>query len=227
MNCVWQCEIDDDATEVLSQHWPRVKRHGDIRTFEPTWCDVICGGFPCQDISKAGKCDGLEGARSGLWSEYLRIIREVRPRFIIVENVSALLVFGMGRVLGDLAASGYDAEWDCIPAAAIGAAHLRDRVFIVAYTVCESAKVEKYRRANGGRWIAGALEPAVLSQRNGSSGTEGIGTRDLLARWEAVHGSNQPERGMVAVVDGVSDRLVGNAVMPQIGEWIGRKILSV
>ncbi len=138
-----------------------------------------------------------------------------------------LLIFGMGRVLGDLAESGYDAEWDCIPAAAIGAAHLRDRVFIVAYAVCESAKVEKYRRANGGRWIAGALEPAVLSQRNGSSGAEGFGTRDLLARWETVHGSDQPERGMVAVVDGVSDRLVGNAVMPQIGEWIGRKILSV
>jgi DNA (cytosine-5)-methyltransferase 1 len=227
MECAWQVEIDEAATEVLSQHWPNVRRHGDIRTFEPTRCDIIAGGFPCQDISKAGKCEGLAGARSGLWSEYLRIIREVRPRFIIVENVTALLVWGIDRVLGDLAESGYDAEWECIPAAAIGAAHLRDRVFIVAYAMCESAKVEECRRANGGRWIAGALEPAVLSQRNGSSGAEGSSTCDLLARWETVHGSDQPERGMVAVVDGVSDRLVGNAVMPQIGEWIGRKILSV
>ena len=94
--------------------------------------DVICGGFPCQDISVAGKGAGIEGSRSGLWSEYARIIGEVRPRYVIVENVAALLGRGLERVLGDLAALGFDAEWHCIPASAVGAPHRRDRVWIVA-----------------------------------------------------------------------------------------------
>lgn len=95
--------------------------------------DVICGGFPCQDVSVAGKRVGLEGERSGLWEEMRRIIREVRPRLVIVENVRGLLSLGIGRVLGDLAELGYDAEWTVLSAASQGAPHRRDRVFIVAY----------------------------------------------------------------------------------------------
>ena len=94
--------------------------------------DVICGGFPCQDISTAGKGAGITGERSGLWKEYARIIGEVRPRYVIVENVAALLGRGIERVLGDLAALGYDAEWHCIPASAVGAPHRRDRIWIIA-----------------------------------------------------------------------------------------------
>jgi site-specific DNA-cytosine methylase len=97
------------------------------------YVDVLCGGFPCQDLSYAGKGAGLDGERSGLWGEYARLIRELRPRYVVVENVSALLARGLGRVLGDLAACGYDAEWDCIPASAVGAPHRRDRVWLVAY----------------------------------------------------------------------------------------------
>ena len=97
-------------------------------------CDLLAGGFPCQDISVAGKGAGLQGARSGLWSEFHRLIREIRPRYVLVENVTALLGRGLGTVLGDLAESGYDAEWDCIPASALGAPHQRDRVWIVAYS---------------------------------------------------------------------------------------------
>jgi DNA (cytosine-5)-methyltransferase 1 len=97
------------------------------------YVDVLCGGFPCQDLSYAGKGAGLDGARSGLWAEYARLVRELRPRYVIVENVPALLARGMERVLGDLAAIGYDAEWDCIPASAVGAPHRRDRVWLVAY----------------------------------------------------------------------------------------------
>jgi hypothetical protein len=85
--------------------------------------DVICGGFPCQDISNAGKRAGIDGERSGLWSEYARVIGELRPRYVIVENVAALLGRGLERVLGDLAALGFDAEWHCIPASAVGAPH--------------------------------------------------------------------------------------------------------
>jgi DNA (cytosine-5)-methyltransferase 1 len=137
MRCEWQVEIDPYARAVLAKHWPDVRRHEDVRTFPPPegeWgVDVICGGFPCQDISVAGKGAGLAGARSGLWYEYARIIGELRPRYVIVENVAALLARGMGTVLGDLSTLGYDAEWHVIPASAVGAPHRRERVWIVAY----------------------------------------------------------------------------------------------
>jgi DNA (cytosine-5)-methyltransferase 1 len=135
MKCKWQVEIDPYATEVLKKHWPEVPKHDDVRTFPPQGdhaVDVICGGFPCQDISLAGKGAGLAGARSGLWYEFARIIGDIRPRYVIVENVAALLARGMATVLGDLSTLGYDAEWHVISAASVGAPHRRDRVWIVA-----------------------------------------------------------------------------------------------
>lgn len=98
--------------------------------------DLLLGGFPCQDISNAGKRLGIDGERSGLWREYARIIREVRPNYVFVENVSALLGRGLERVLGDLAESGFDAEWLCLRASDVGAPHRRERVFILAYAQC-------------------------------------------------------------------------------------------
>jgi DNA (cytosine-5)-methyltransferase 1 len=130
----WQVEIDEYCRQVLAKHWPDVPRFGDIRTVldvEPV--DVLCGGFPCQDLSSAGRREGIDGENSVLWAEFARIIRLVRPRYIIVENVPALLKRGMGRVLADLAGYGYDAEWQCIPAAAFGAPHYRNRLFIIGY----------------------------------------------------------------------------------------------
>jgi DNA (cytosine-5)-methyltransferase 1 len=134
------CEIEPYCQAVLRKHWPEVPIYDDVRKLsvgrlasdgiEP---DVICGGFPCQDISVAGKGEGIEGERSGLWSEFARLIGEIRPRFAIVENVSNLLGRGLDRVLGDLAALRFDAEWHCIPASAVGAPHRRDRIWIVAY----------------------------------------------------------------------------------------------
>lgn len=146
----FQVEIDPFATAVLAKHWPEVPKFADIRSVSATTLprvDVLCGGFPCQDISLAGKGAGIaEGTRSGLWSEYHRLICELRPRYVVVENVAALKSRGLDRVLGDLAASGYDAEWDCIPACAIGAPHRRDRLWIVAYPA--SGRGER-------RWTAG------------------------------------------------------------------------
>jgi DNA (cytosine-5)-methyltransferase 1 len=132
---VWQCEIDPFCRAVLAKHWPDAKRYDDVRSIDgfTQRVDVICGGFPCQDISDAGKRAGIDGERSGLWSEYARIVGILRPRFVVVENVAALLGRGMGRVLGDLAALGYDAEWSTLRASDIGAPHRRERVFIVAY----------------------------------------------------------------------------------------------
>ena len=137
MECVWQVEIDDYATKVLEKHWPEVHREKDIREcgkHNLEWVDVIAGGFPCQDISYAGRGAGLDGERSGLFFEAVRVVRELQPRAVVLENVAALLTRGLDRVLGTLAEVGYDAEWHCIPAAAVGAPHVRDRVFIIAYS---------------------------------------------------------------------------------------------
>src|SRR5258708_2164912 len=141
MRTVAFCEIDPFCRRVLAKHWPDVPVYDDVRTLTAArvgscgqLIDVICGGFPCQDISFAGKGAGIGGERSGLWSEYARIIGEVRPKYVIVENVAALLGRGLERVLGDLAALGFDAEWHCIPASAVGAPHRRDRVWIVAHS---------------------------------------------------------------------------------------------
>ncbi len=134
------CEVSPKCRHLLQHHWPEAPIYDDVCTLtadrlaaDGIAVDVICGGFPCQDLSFAGKGAGLSGKRSGLWSEFARLIRELRPRVVIVENVSALLSRGLGVVLGDLAACGYDAEWDCIPASAVGAPHRRDRLWIVAY----------------------------------------------------------------------------------------------
>lgn len=138
---VAQCEIEEYPRKILAKHWPEAKRYEDVRTLNATTLrrdgisvDAICGGFPCQDISTAGTGAGIEGERSGLWTEYARLIGELRPKLVFVENVAALLGRGLDKVLGDLAALGYDAEWHCIPASAVGAPHRRDRLWIIAYT---------------------------------------------------------------------------------------------
>jgi DNA (cytosine-5)-methyltransferase 1 len=154
MRSVWQCEIDPYCQRVLAKHWPDVLRVPDIRDVGAgtvPYVDVICGGFPCQDLSYAGKGAGLDGERSGLWSEYARVIRELRPRYVLVENVSALLARGLGRVLGDLAEVGMACEWGCIRAADVGAPHLRDRVWLVAYRTRDGATGTAQAGADGQR----------------------------------------------------------------------------
>ena len=144
MRVSWQVELDPYCRAVLARHFPQAVRFEDVRevgagTLEPV--DLICGGFPCQDLSPAGRGAGLDGARSGLWGEFARIVRELRPRYVVVENVPALLTgkgkrwdrAPVGRVLGDLAEAGYDAEWACLSAREFGAPHLRKRVWLVAY----------------------------------------------------------------------------------------------
>ncbi len=134
---VWQVERDPFCRSILARHWPDAVRFDDVRTvgshnLEPV--DVICGGFPCQDISYAGKGLGLSGERSGLWYEFARIVGEMGPRFVVVENVAALIARGIGDVLGTLSDLGYDAQWRAVRASDVGAPHRRERIFIVAYT---------------------------------------------------------------------------------------------
>lgn len=131
------CEKDNFRQSVLRHHWPDTPIYHDIREVsgeEIGHADTMCGGFPCQDVSVAGFRGGIRpSTRSGLWAEFCRILRNVGPGTVVLENVTGLLSLGLGRVLGDLASCGYDAEWFCFPAASVGAPHSRDRVWIVAY----------------------------------------------------------------------------------------------
>ncbi len=227
---VWQVEIDPFARRVLEKHWPDVRRHDDVRTFPPDptedWrCDLICGGFPCQDISHAGKREGINGASSGLWGEFSRIIRMVRPRLVLVENVPALFVRGMGRVLGDLAEIGYDAEWDCISAGYLGAWHRRDRVFILAYPASERQAKQMRLESKDHQWAGSARVGGVIFNQSFHDGAD-----ELLDGW-AYGGFWSPESPFQRVAHGVPrgvDRLrgIGNAVVPQVAEWIGNRILD-
>lgn len=131
------CEVDKKCQAVLKKHWPDLPIFDDVSNLKgkdiEEKIDVICGGFPCQDISLAGKGAGLAGKRSGLWSEFHRLIEEIRPKYAIIENVSALRSRGLDQVLREISEIGYDAEWHCITAASVGAPHRRDRIWIVAY----------------------------------------------------------------------------------------------
>jgi DNA (cytosine-5)-methyltransferase 1 len=135
MKVIWQSEIDPYASRVLAKHWPEVPNYGNIKNIR--WGDlvspdVICGGYPCQPFSTAGKRQGTEDPRH-LWPWVREAISELRPKYAILENVRGHITLGLNAVLGDLASIGYDAEWHVISAASVGAPHRRDRVFIVAY----------------------------------------------------------------------------------------------
>ena len=232
MRVRWQVEIDPYCQRVLTKHWPHVTRYGDIKTIdwdsvEPV--DLLCGGFPCQDISLAGKGAGLAGDRSGLWFEYAKAIAALRPRYVLIENVSALRSRGLDQVLGSLAALGYDAEWHCIPACAVGAPHRRDRVWIIAHSksdrtqrgifqqgrtiVGDDGDIQFVAYANTERWFG---RPGLVGEARGGEFTHG-------GWWES-----EPPVGRVAYgIPHRVDRLrgLGNAIVPQIAEMIGRAIL--
>jgi DNA (cytosine-5)-methyltransferase 1 len=215
MRTAWFCEVDTFCQRILAKHWPDVPCYPDIRELrgvdvEPV--DILCGGFPCQDISAAGKGAGLAGARSGLWSEYARLVGELRPRYVIVENVPVLRTRGLDRVLADLDACGYDAEWDGIPASTVGAPHKRDRIWIVAYPQREGSQGLRAKRGLG----------------EGSGEVEADWRRDVRGGGRT-YWCVEPDVGRV--VDGVPDRVdrltaLGNALVPQIAEWIGRRIVE-
>lgn len=127
-------EVDPFCRRILRQHWPGVPIHQDICNFRPKagFADVIVGGFPCQDISIAGKQRGIkEGTRSGLFYELMRVVRSAEPRYIVLENVSAIVSGGLELVLREIASAGFDAEWACIKASDVGACHQRNRWWLV------------------------------------------------------------------------------------------------
>jgi len=219
MHTVAFCDSEPFCRAVLAKHWPGVPCYDDVRTLTSSRLaadgisvDVICGGFPCQDISTAGKGAGLNGERSGLWREYARLIGEIRPRYVIVENVAALLYRGLSDVLGDLASLGYDAEWHCIPASHIGAPHRRDRIWIVAYP-------------NGSRWERSEKTGDDAKIRPQSRNQLITGCYRISWRtWETEPNVGRVANGVPARMDRLKS--LGNAVVPQIPEIIGRAIMK-
>lgn len=264
------CEIEEFPRRVLAKHWPGVPIYHDVRTLtkdvldrDGIAVDVITGGFPCQDLSVAGKQRGIgDGTRSGLWSEIVRLIGELRPRYVIVENVANLLSGPsekrggwFGRVLGDLAECGYDAEWENIPASALGASHRRERVWLCAYPAQDGDK-EQHLPLGGTRAatpqgagqsdqlhsVVGGGAPYVSHANSDDAqgkqprsanpqgwagqitGSPGPFLAGIGGKWRV-----EPDVGRVA--HGVPDRAhrlaaLGNAVVPQIPELIGRAILE-
>lgn len=226
MKCAWQVEIDPFCRNVLEKHWPAIPKWDDVRTFPPTNmdCDVdlIAGGFPCQGISGANHNGaGLADERSGLWFEFARILGAIRPRYAILENVSALTFRGLGTVLGNLSEIGFDAEWQTIPAQAFGAPHERERVFIVAYRSGERRETnEVFQR--GPFEKTGEKQTARLRLWPGEC--QPCAAFPDRTRW-------LPNSKLCRVVDGLPDRLdryrgLGNSVVPQVAEYIGRRILE-
>jgi DNA (cytosine-5)-methyltransferase 1 len=215
MRVIWQSEIDPYACAVLRKHWPDVPNYGDIRGITAATVerpDVLCGGFPCQDISNAGDRVGIDGERSGLWSEFARVIGELRPRYVIVENTASLNFRGLLRCLGDFAALGYNAEWHCIPASAVGAPHERDRTWIVAYP----------ERLGRQERCLQTVEPCETWRETPMGKRVGM-VRSEMGR-EAI-------TDLIRVDDGIPNRshrmrVLGNAIVPQIAEVIGRAILE-
>lgn len=225
MTTVGQVELDPYCRQVLARHWPEVPRHDDVRTAADWWLtderprvDVICGGFPCQPFSLAGKQLGTNDER-WMWPATAAVVRRVRPAYVLLENVSALVRdrAAFGTVLADLHALGFDAEWATLRASDFGAPHSRERVYVLAHAASvngESRDRMESRRVGGSPITARGLSGLDVHQRRERA-------REWLAR----------EPRVDRLVDGVPsqvDRLrtLGNAVVPAVAEHIGRLIVA-
>lgn len=217
------CEIDPHAKKVLNKHWPDIPIYDDVVNLNHEGeVDVITGGFPCQDLSVAGRKAGLQGARSGLWGSMFQLIGKHRPKYVIIENVANLLVGPteqpgrwFGTLLTDLASIGYDAQWHIIPAAAVGAGHYRQRVWIIAYP--------NQKLWNVPQKIFNKLSFQICKTRTPRS------VISLLANFKQIsineiYPDHRKLDGLSQAVDSL-ERL-GNSVMPQIPEMVGYAILE-
>lgn len=219
MHTVAFCECDSYCRRVLAKHWPETPCYDDVRSLtadrlraDGISVDVICGGFPCQDISRAGTQLGMDGDRSGLWREFARLIRQLRPSYALVENVAALLDGPLGTVLGDLSECGYDAEWSTVSACALGATHMRQRVFVVAYPNGVDGRQGLRHTASQSQRALQAIDSLARSR---------AGWRARLAHPSELYG------GADGLAFGMErNRAIGNSLVPQIPELIGRAILD-
>lgn len=253
---IWQCENNSFCRKVLEKHWPDVPKYRDVNTLRkkaPPAVDVLYGGFPCQPVSNAGRRKGKADPR-WLWPAFADLIDALRPRYVVAENVRGLCSKGIDEVLSDLSCLRYDAEWQIISAAAIGAPHLRERIFIVAYPEGvgqrpglrqdESPALGRRRSRNGRRSSREGQATGDVRNANGArsqgrgrlieSAGEGsaaetdlqprIFTRRPGARWEPEPGLGR----MAPRLPGGVDRLtaLGNAVVPQVAGYVGSLIVD-
>ena len=266
MQTVAFCECEPFCQSVLRRHWPEVPIYDDVKTLtaerltaDGITVDLICGGFPCQDISVAGKGAGISGSRSGLWMEYARLIGELKPAFAIIENVPRLRTLGADRVLADLEELRYACEPIVVGAIHAGAPHKRLRAWLVAHAIGGQLRQQPGRRS-GPRRAKETFATQHGTERSMAEPAESVGQREGWPRRSsgvdqgiqdtagtlADTNSEQMERPSIAraqcrpwdvepdvgrVVDGlpailVEDELraLGNAVIPQIPEAIGRAI---
>lgn len=248
---IWQVEQNTFCQKVLKKHWPDSLIYDDVRSvgkhnLEPV--DIICGGFPCQDISTAGKQGGIHAKRSGLWWEMHRIIGELRPRVAVLENVPNLITLGLSDVLGSLVSIGYDCEWCVISAKQFGAPHLRKRIFIVAYTnslrsgqtwdgginsqIDISSRPKKVQQRGSQKQNIPDTMRSFTHRNRVSSRVEKkyANTNNSLHRTGSAYWEKTTAPAPVCrIYNGVPNRLdrlraLGNAIVPQCSEWIGQKI---
>ena len=254
MEVIWQSEIDPYACKVLSKHWPQVPNHGNIKDIN--WGDIvrpdiICGGYPCQPFSTAGNRNGADDPRH-LWPWVREAISRIRPKYAILENVRGHITLGLDTVLADLASIGYDAEWTIVSASSVGAPHQRDRVIIIAYSIGQLADTNSERHIYGrsqvitaDRWIdalghiasSGAdvahanirrqqeLHDQALQQQQRRTTTQCLVPEQSGTHWWTV----EPHVGRVA--NGIPKRMdrlrgLGNAVVPQVAELVGRMVME-
>lgn len=188
LTCKFQVENDPYCIRVLQKHWPHIPRYGDVRKLRGSFLppvDLLCGGFPCQPVSTAGRRKGTKDER-WLWPEFARLVGEMGPRYVFVENVPGLLSKGGVEVVADLAEMGFDAEWGVVPASAVGAPHIRERVFILAHAKRSGARVEAHNSEGSTRLHSSVpSQPEVLRRGDGEGGA---------ARADSASG----ESGMVA-----------------------------
>ena len=239
METVAFCEVDAFCRQVLAKHWPNVRIHDDVRTLDGSeyrgTVDVVCGGFPCQPFSLAGKRAGADDDRH-LWPEMLRIIREVQPRYVIGENVAGFVNMELDNCLSDLEAIGYACGAFVIPACAVDAQHRRDRVWILAnangdsesgsavYAETRSKPEVDVPNAASALEQGGGLPGGVSEEHLKSNGGSTDSGRPAPCQWK-------PEPRVGRVVNGVPRRMdrlksLGNAVVPQVVEQIGLAIMG-
>ena len=224
------CDCEQHVCKRRVDRRSALTRYGDIRECgeDLERVDVVCGGFPCQPVSRMG-LRRKQGDERWLWPEFARVVRLVRPRFVVVENVPGLLDGPLGDVLGDLAAFGFDAEWESLPAAAFGAPHLRDRVWLLAYPGQEPRELM-------GEFVTSARRDDVLPERDDRSASERREDRELVALVPGIHPGVaadwwRSQSRVARSAHGLPDAMdrngaLGNAVVPQVAEWIGRQILA-
>lgn len=223
METVWQVEYDDWARGKLDENFPHTQKFKDVRevgehNLEPV--DLICGGFPCQDISALKfNREGLAGKRSGLWAEYFRIICEMRPGFVVIENVSALIANGLDRLLCDLTSVGFDAEWQTLRASDVDLPQSRQRLFVVAYP----AGKRSFSTAIFNRGASQSRATRQVSKPVPCMYLEALGRTypEIPEHLRMDNGLSFELSEIEAAIKGY-----GNAVAPPVAKWIGERIIE-